>query len=210
MKTAYTLTVLALPALAILAFSPQTAEASFAITYSSGDWSSHGHKYRRKDHSRYKDRYVRKDRYRDDFAHRKYYRKNYAYAYPRYYRPYYYGTTLNRLYDLPRGATFVWINGDKYYTYRGTYYRRSDCGTYYTVVDDPHSVPVAAKQEIGHYYQDTVYESNQKEFVVHIRDRDGKLVTVRLTKEEDGYVGPQGEFYPEFPKVAQLREMYVK
>ena len=202
MRLTRIITALIIPTAIGVGFAPAPAEASFSISYSSGgDWAYYGHKHRR--------------RYADKRPRYSGYYRNKGYGFPRYARPYayrnypYYSTSYRRVYDLPRTAKFVWIDGYKYYTYGGNYYRRSDCGTYYIVVDNPHTYREPPQDEITHYYEDTVYESNQKEFVVHVRGKDGKLVTVRLTKEDDGYVGPQGEIYPEFPKVAQLREMYA-
>lgn len=206
MKLTHIITALIIPTAVGMAFTPAPAEASFSISYSSGDWSYYGHKNR----YRYSGKHPHA---RDYHKHKKYSHRRYGRGYSHRYafRTYpYYNRLHRRIYDLPRTAKFVWVDGRKYYTYGGVYYRRSDCGTYYTVIENPHVYREPQQDEITHYYADTVYESNQKEFVVHIRDKEGKLVTVRLTKEDDGYVGPQGEFYPEFPKVAQLREMYAE
>ncbi len=209
MKITHQLAILIVPAVAAVCFVPESAEASFSITYSSGDWTARGHNYHRHRHKKHSHKYHKKEHYKH--AHRRHHRRHFAYSHPRPYRPAYYRHHLaRRMYDIPRGAKFVWINGHQFYTYHGAYYRRSDCGTYYFVVDNPHKYPAVARDEVHHYYSDTVYESNQQEFVVHIRAKNGELVTVRLQKENDGYIGPQGEFYPDFPKVAQLREMYVK
>jgi hypothetical protein len=47
------------------------------------------------------------------------------------------------------------------------------------------------------------------EFVVNIPKGNGEYTTVRLKKTKDGYIGPQGELYSEFPKVEQLKAMYA-
>jgi hypothetical protein len=69
---------------------------------------------------------------------------------------------------------------------------------------------------INHIYQgdsqndDISRVGNDSEFDVHIRNSKGEMVTVKIKKSDNGYLGPQGEFYPEFPKIAQLKEMYTK
>ena len=48
-------------------------------------------------------------------------------------------------------------------------------------------------------------------YTVNIPNSDGTTYTaVVLHNKGNGYVGPQGEFYPEFPRVAQLKAMYGK
>lgn len=44
---------------------------------------------------------------------------------------------------------------------------------------------------------------------IHVPKKDGTgFVRVTLKKQDGGYLGPQGEFYPMMPTVAQLTEMY--
>jgi hypothetical protein len=44
---------------------------------------------------------------------------------------------------------------------------------------------------------------------IHVPDKDGEGFTrVKLTRHKSGFKGPQGEFYPLMPSVAQLTEMY--
>ena len=46
---------------------------------------------------------------------------------------------------------------------------------------------------------------------MHIPNSDGTTYTaVVIHKKGNGYAGPQGEFYPEFPKVEHLKVMYGK
>jgi hypothetical protein len=46
-------------------------------------------------------------------------------------------------------------------------------------------------------------------FFIHVPDKDGKGFTrVELTRHGRGFLGPQGEFYPVMPSVAQLTQMY--
>ncbi len=45
---------------------------------------------------------------------------------------------------------------------------------------------------------------------VNIANSDGSVRTVRLTKTEEGYVGPQGEYYETMPTIDHLEEVYGK
>ena len=47
-------------------------------------------------------------------------------------------------------------------------------------------------------------------FIVNVPDGHGGYIPVKITKSGNGFVGPQGEFYSEFPKVSQLQAMYSK
>jgi hypothetical protein len=47
-------------------------------------------------------------------------------------------------------------------------------------------------------------------FFIYVPNKDGKSFTrVMLTRRDQGFVGPQGEFYPLMPTVAHLAEMYA-
>ncbi len=46
-------------------------------------------------------------------------------------------------------------------------------------------------------------------YFIHVPNKDGQTYTrVELTRRNNGFVGPQGEFYPIMPTVAHLAEMY--
>ena len=45
---------------------------------------------------------------------------------------------------------------------------------------------------------------------VNIPNNKGGYTAVTLKRSGNGYIGPQGEFYPEFPKVSQLKVIYGK
>jgi hypothetical protein len=50
----------------------------------------------------------------------------------------------------------------------------------------------------------------QKEFTVNVPNDHGGYTTVLIKRSGNGFVGPQGEYYPEFPKISQLKLMYGK
>ena len=51
---------------------------------------------------------------------------------------------------------------------------------------------------------------NNDSFTINIPNNKGGYTAVVLKRSGNGYVGPQGEFYADFPKVDQLQAMYGK
>jgi len=47
-------------------------------------------------------------------------------------------------------------------------------------------------------------------FTVYIPNSHGSYNAVVVTRSGEGFKGPQGEYYPEFPKVFQLQMLYGK
>jgi MFS family permease len=45
---------------------------------------------------------------------------------------------------------------------------------------------------------------------INVPASDGSFTPVTLTRQKDGYIGPQGEFYPDIPSIAQLKILYGK
>ncbi len=50
----------------------------------------------------------------------------------------------------------------------------------------------------------------QNEFIVNVPNDHGGYTAVLIKRSGNGFTGPQGEYYPEFPKVFQLKMMYGK
>jgi hypothetical protein len=48
----------------------------------------------------------------------------------------------------------------------------------------------------------------QNEFTVNVPNDHGGFTAVVIKRSGNGFTGPQGEYYPEFPKVFQLQIMY--
>ena len=115
---------------------------------------------------------------------------------------------------LPRGYHKIIIDGTVYYSYNGVYYRRISDG--YLVVETPAPVivdtasnppaPAAAPTDVVSAAQTNTQDS----FIVNIPNSKGGYTPVTLKRSGYGFRGPQGEFYPEFPKVEQLKVMYAK
>ena len=45
---------------------------------------------------------------------------------------------------------------------------------------------------------------------IHVPNADGDFTPVKLVRVDNGYIGPQGEFYPNNPTVAELKVLYGK
>jgi len=111
---------------------------------------------------------------------------------------------------LPRGYETVYIRGVKYYTHNGLYYVKQRNN--YIVVNDPLEKVVDTVQEAkvieGSSLPAITAAEEQGSFTVNIPNAQGGYTSVTIQKTEDGFIGPQGEFYSEFPTVAQLQVMY--
>ncbi len=103
---------------------------------------------------------------------------------------------------LPNGYTTIVIGGIAYYHYDNIYYNR--CPSGYVVVPAPVVVKTVhpATTQMQLLSGDTV--------VVNVPNFNGSFTPVTLTKHGTGYIGPQGEYYPEHPTVEQLKVLYGK
>lgn len=113
--------------------------------------------------------------------------ENFAY-YGRYGHPHYVRV-------LPRGCVSVYLGGVPYYHYRDTYYQR--LGTQYVIVTPP-PTPMTIQSS-----------SDDQTFTLQILNSKGGYTPVAIQRSGQGFVGPQGEYYAVFPKVSQLKVMYV-
>ena len=52
--------------------------------------------------------------------------------------------------------------------------------------------------------------AKEEPFTVNVPNYKGGWTSVTLARSGTGFIGPQGEYYPEFPKIKQLKEMYGK
>jgi len=48
------------------------------------------------------------------------------------------------------------------------------------------------------------------DITLNIPNKTGGYSAVLIKKSGNGFIGPQGEFYPEFPKVSVLKVLYAK
>lgn len=106
------------------------------------------------------------------------------------------------------------INGTTYYSNDGSYYVYNGYGYQpvappVTVVQPPQVVTQAAPAPVITTIGTTTGDDADS-FTINIPNDKGGYTAVTLKKSGNGFIGPQGEFYPEFPKVAQLKVIYGK
>ncbi|OGW75675.1 MAG: hypothetical protein A2Z72_03100 [Omnitrophica bacterium RBG_13_46_9] len=109
---------------------------------------------------------------------------------------------------LPGGCQKLIVSGDTYYYYNGAYYR--SCPSGYIVVPapvvyDPKAVLIEPSSTVV-----SAQKLSAGTVVLNIPNSDGSYVPVVLEKSGDGYIGPQGEYYPGNPKIEQLQVLYGK
>ena len=132
---------------------------------------------------------------------------NYYYGGP-YYDPYYspYSYPYSPAYTVVASSAYqpTVINGVTYYVNNGVYYIYTQYG--YQAVATPAgiSVPVVSSNPT------TVTAGNDDSYTINVPNAKGGYTSVVLKRSGNGFTGPQGEFYSEFPKVSHLQVMYGK
>lgn len=101
---------------------------------------------------------------------------------------------------LPVGHRTVIVGGISYYYYDNVYYKA--CPTGYVVVP----APVVTSTVVAEPAQGT---SGDK-VTINVPNANGSFTSVILVKHGNGYIGPQGEYYPGNPSVEQLKALYGK
>ena len=97
---------------------------------------------------------------------------------------------------LPFGYRTIAVNGMSYYYYQGVYYKHCPLG--YIVVPEP-VITVAQPQSLP-----------GEKITINVANSNGSYTPVTLVKRNNGYVGPQGEYYPGNPTIDQLKALYGK
>ena len=103
---------------------------------------------------------------------------------------------------LPFGYRTIVVGGVPYYQYNNVYYR--SCPTGYVVVPETEVINVATVAPVMSVQGDRVTVT------INVPNANGGYTPITLLKHNDGYVGPQGEYYPGNPTVEQLRALYGK
>ncbi|MBU0503245.1 MAG: DUF6515 family protein [Candidatus Omnitrophota bacterium] len=105
---------------------------------------------------------------------------------------------------LPFGYNVIVAGGSRYYHYNNIYY--ADCPSGYLVV------PVSAVyQNVVTVPPVTQYQGILSETItINVPNTNGSYTSVALVRRNNGYVGPQGEYYPEHPSIEQLKVLYGK
>lgn len=98
---------------------------------------------------------------------------------------------------LPKRHKRIAHNHTTYYIYDNTYYVKEPQG--YVVVNPPVE---AIKLNTA------AVEAPEKTVIVNVPNPNGSYIPVTLQKYSDGYIGPRGEFYPDYPTLDQLKAMY--
>ena len=117
----------------------------------------------------------------------------------------------------PRCATVV-VGGVPYYYYDNYYYRPYPGG--YVVVPPPvmtqpimvapqaaYPAIIAAPESVA---QGQPQAQSPENVTINIPNSRGGYTAVTLRRSGSGFVGPQGEYYPENPTVEQLKVLYGK
>ncbi len=119
---------------------------------------------------------------------------------------------------IPPDYRAVNINGVTYYTDNGTYYVYTLKG--FQVVPPP--VIVQPTQVLVTQSAPTVVSvpttevttqvnvTTDDSYSINVPNSKGGYSPVLIKRSGNGFIGPQGEFYAEFPKVSQLQAMYGK
>lgn len=141
-----------------------------------------------------------------------------------------YHTHGDIVFGLPSGFISISLGGLRYYYCDGAFYRRSLFS--YVVVSPPVGAVITTLPPyeqmvvingVTYYVSDGIYYQYtprgyvvvtqpvvQDTFTVNIPNNYGGYTAVAIRRSGNGFVGPQGEFYPEFPTVQQLKVMYAR
>ncbi|MCA9408101.1 MAG: hypothetical protein KC733_05390 [Candidatus Omnitrophica bacterium] len=130
------------------------------------------------------------------YYHDGHYYRRYSHGYKSVHAPI--GACLRR---LPRGYKEVHYGGKKFYRHNDVYYKHTPQG--YVVIREPYVI-----KEVVEVQGDTTIDYQDNELVVNVPNDQGGYTPVKLTREGEGFVGPQGEYYPKFPKVERLKLIY--
>ena len=133
--------------------------------------------------------------------------------YPYYANPYYAQPYYPYVVDATSSYQPVVVNGVTYYLNNGVYYIYTQYG--YQAVATPAGVTAPAVQSVpvAQAATTTVFpasDGTDDSITINIPNDKGGFTAVTLKKSGKGFIGPQGEFYADFPKVSQLQTMYGK
>lgn len=142
-----------------------------------------------------------------------YYDPYYAPYYAPYYDPYYAAAPV-----VVSSSSYqpVLVNGVTYYVNNGVYYIYTQYG--YQAVASPvgASVPAVQATPVTVAAAPVTVTAGPASAVtddtynINIPNSKGGYNSVTIKRSGNGFVGPQGEFYADFPKVSQLQVMYGK
>ena len=145
--------------------------------------------------------------------------RNYSGSNHRYYHGYYgrgshwpYWPIGSCFYYLPDYYTTVYVDGTPYYYCDGSYFMPFSNG--YQVVPAPAPAPSEDQEATAQAPSDEQPIAAQPKSVsgdtttINVPTSKEGFAPVRLVKHKNGYIGPQGEFYPGHPTVSALKALY--
>lgn len=103
---------------------------------------------------------------------------------------------------LPYGYETVYVNGYRYSVYNGVYYKHTFNG--YEVVNRPQLAVV--KNIVTSKV--TATAGTDEVITLNIPNNQGGYTPVIIKRSGDGFVGPQDEYYEDFPRVEHLKAVY--
>lgn len=104
------------------------------------------------------------------------------------------------------GGPTYW--GNYYYNYGDVYW--SSYPGDYVVVPEPVVITAPANQPVTTVSTGAgpLRNATGDTAIVNVPNSQGKFTAVKLVKHNDGYLGPQGEFYLRHPTIEQLKVLY--
>jgi len=115
---------------------------------------------------------------------------------------------------IPQGIQPVIVDGVAYYNINGVTYMQTTYG--YQVVPQPKTVVIknyVTEQKNAGTIESAKSEAvsgDEEAFTVNIPSSKGGYTAVTMKRSGSGFIGPQGEYYTEFPRIEQLKVMYAK
>jgi hypothetical protein len=116
---------------------------------------------------------------------------------------------------LPDDYTAYYVDGSPYYYCDGSYFSPYSDGGYIVVpapdlsnATMPEPMVQAAPETVPQPVAEQSQSASTGAIVINVPNSKGGFTPVKLVKGKDGYVGPQGEYYPGHPTIAALRVLY--
>jgi len=106
------------------------------------------------------------------------------------------------VYHLPKAHKKFKIKGHTYYHHNDVYYQKRHHG--YEIIKAP-----KGRRTHGHAHHEASEQKSEITFTINIPNAHGEYTSVTIREANGGYYGPQGEYYEDFPRVAQLKTMYA-
>jgi len=132
-----------------------------------------------------------------------------SYYYGGPYYPYYADPYYAPAYTVVASSSYqpVVVNGVTYYLNNGVYYIYTQYG-YQAVANPVGAAPTVVQPTTVTTVPAGV--STDDSYTINIPNSKGGFNAVIIKRSGNGFLGPQGEFYSDFPKVSQLQVMYGK